>query len=454
MAGFILAAPASHSGKTTLMLALLRRLSREGIKLTAAKAGPDYIDGAFYRFALRQSEEKADIGNLDCWAMRPALLRALAAQAVSGGRLLAVEGMMGLFDGAANGQGSAADLAHMLGLPVILALDCRYMGQSAAALAQGFCHFDRQIRIAALILNKVGSERHEAMLRAALAAAGAPPILAVLRRDARLTLPERHLGLVQAQEQAEQPEAVIGLAAQELKLAADWRQILGAENPETEKAPALPLLLSLPLNGRHIAIAADNAFRFVYPHFLEQWRQAGRQISFFSPLADEMPAAGADCVFLPGGYPELYAAELAAAGRFKAAMRAFAARGGTVYGECGGYMALGDALCDAAGRRHEMLGLLPIETDFSRSRLHLGYRRLVAQADFFGAGKQLFRGHEFHYAGFAPGRDEASALQADKSGRLKPLWQAADSQGQALGAAGLRLGRVCGSFIHIIDAEG
>lgn len=473
MKGFILAAPASNSGKTTIMLGLLHVLARCGQPLMAAKAGPDYIDADFHRVSLGGAPFAAAAaaetslgnlaGNLDCWAMRPALLRALAGQAASAGKMLCVEAMMGLYDGAADGSGSAADLARLLRLPVILAVDCSKFSQSVAALAHGFCAYAANIKIAGLILNKVGSARHAQMLRAALEQAKPPlpPILGIVYRDKALLLPERHLGLVQAAEHSNIKQFII-TAAEHLGGALDWPALLTAANAESAAAkpeplaaaPALPLPLplSLPLRGRHIAIAYDHAFRFIYPHQLAAWRQAGRRLSFFSPLADEAPAAEADCVFLPGGYPELFAAKLAAAKRFKAALAAKAGRGAHIYGECGGYMALGRRLRDKAGESHAMLGLLPIETDFQQRRLSLGYRRLAARGQFFGAAAgAVFRGHEFHYATFSS--DEQSALRADKTGQLQPLWHIYDSQGKDLGAAGLQCGAVGGSFIHIIDCE-
>ncbi|WP_244493577.1 cobyrinate a,c-diamide synthase [Aureimonas sp. N4] len=423
-AGFVLAAPQSGSGKTLTTLALLRLLTRQGMALRSAKAGPDYIDPAFHAAATGHPSV-----NLDPFAMRPDLLRALA---FADARPLVVEAMMGLYDGAADGSGSAADLAEMLGLPVVFLVDCAKQSHSIAALVRGFRDHRPSLRFAGLMLNRVGSLRHETLLRDALKPLGLP-ILAVLPADPALTLPERHLGLVQAGERAD--------LAGFLDRAAAWMAsglqpgaldgLLGV----TLRAPAPPKPLA-PL-GAHIAVARDTAFAFSYPHLLEGWRQAGAALSFFSPLADEGPAAEADAVFLPGGYPELHAGRLAAASRFPEGMQAAARRGALIYGECGGYMALGEGLVDADGIRHGMLGLLPVETSFAQRKRHLGYRRL---APLPGAPwPHALTGHEFHYATIV------------REGAAERLFEARDAVGTDLGAMGLRRGRVMGSFAHVID---
>ncbi|WP_062223726.1 cobyrinate a,c-diamide synthase [Aureimonas sp. D3] len=423
-AGFVLAAPQSGSGKTLTTLALLRHLTREGMALRSAKAGPDYIDPAFHAAATGRPSV-----NLDPFAMRPDFLRSLA---FADTRPLVVEAMMGLYDGAADGSGSAADLAEMLGLPVVFLVDCAKQSHSIAALVRGFRDHRPSLRFAGLMLNRVGSLRHETLLRDALSPLGLP-ILAVLPADPALALPERHLGLVQAGERAD----LVGF----LERAADWMArglqpgALDGLLGENQRAPALATPLA-PF-GAHIAVARDTAFAFIYPHLLEGWRQAGAALSFFSPLADDGPAAEADAVFLPGGYPELHPGRLAAASRFREGMQAAARRGALIYGECGGYMALGEGLVDAQGIRHEMLGLLPLETSFAQRKRHLGYRRL---APLPGAPwAYALTGHEFHYATIL------------REGEAERLFEARDALGADLGAMGLRRGRVMGSFAHVID---
>jgi cobyrinic acid a,c-diamide synthase len=194
--------------------------------------------------------------------------------------------------------------------------------------------------------------------------------------------------------------------------------------------------------GQHVAVARDDAFRFAYPTLLDDWRQNGAATSFFSPLADEAAPAEADAIYLPGGYPELWAGRLATAGAFFAGLRRAATKGKPVYGECGGYMVLGDGLVDGDGRRHAMAGLLPLETSFAERRLHLGYRCATALAETpLGPAGSRFRGHEFHYASVVR---EAAA---------EPLWSVADGAGDDLGCCGLRRGSVFGSFIHLIDGR-
>jgi cobyrinic acid a,c-diamide synthase len=196
--------------------------------------------------------------------------------------------------------------------------------------------------------------------------------------------------------------------------------------------------------GQRIAVARDPAFAFAYQAALGAWRAAGASVAFFSPLADEAPPPGCDAVYLPGGYPELHAARLSASATFRAGLRDAALRGAFIYGECGGYMVLGEALIDAAGNRHPMAGLLPLVTDFARRKLHLGYRRVRATVDTpLGARDAPYRGHEFHYATVA------------SEGPGTALFRAADAAGRDLGATGLiaahGAGRVAGSFVHLID---
>jgi cobyrinic acid a,c-diamide synthase len=429
MSGLLIAAPASGSGKTTVTLGLVRALADAGVPLVPGKAGPDYIDPAFHAAASRRP-----CLNYDPWAMRPELIRANAQEEVGQGGFLLIEAMMGLFDGAADGRGTPADLAATLGLPVVLVVDCSRMSQSVAALVKGFCGHRSDIRVAGVILNKVGSERHEAMLRGALAET-AIEICGVLPRDPALALPERHLGLVQAGEHATL-EPFIAHAAEVVARCCDLSRLLAlgrarAEQPAAAAVPALPPL------GQRIAIARDTAFAFAYEHLLTGWRRAGASLSFFSPLSDEAPSLDADAVYLPGGYPELHAATLADAGQFHAGMRDAAASGARIYGECGGYMVLGEGLVAADGTRHRMLGLLPLVTSFAQRRRHLGYRRVRPLA---GSGFAApMTAHEFHYS---------TVVHEGEGDRL---FAVTDALGDDLGLAGLRRGNVCGSYMHLID---
>ncbi|MGR3699702.1 MAG: cobyrinate a,c-diamide synthase [Roseovarius sp.] len=419
MRGLILAAPSSGAGKTTLTLALLRLLSREGLHVRGAKSGPDYIDPRFHEAACG-----APCPNLDAWAMTPERLRSLAA----GDGLLIIEGAMGLFDGAPpNGRGAVADLARQLSLPVVLVVDAGRMAGSIAPLVAGFAGFDPRVRVAGIMLNNTGSDRHEAMLRRALAPLGLP-VLAALRRNPALAQPSRHLGLVQA---AERPdlEQFLDTAADALAATLDRDALLSLAAP----LPGSTATPRLDPPAQVIAVAQDCAFGFTYPHMLADWRAAGAELKPFSPLADD-PVPEAGFIFLPGGYPELHAGRLSSNHIFMQSLRN-AAQHADIYGECGGYMTLGNGLIDASGTPHAMAGLLPLETSFATRRLHLGYRTLTAaQGPFPGT----WAAHEFHYA---------TTLQANGPA----LFSATDAEGTALAPMGLHLGRVSGSFAHLID---
>ncbi len=410
MPGLILAAPASGSGKTTITLGLLRAFRDRGMPVRGAKSGPDYIDPRFHEAA-----SGAPCPNLDAWAMEAETIAGLAATP----HLRLIEGAMGLFDGAPpDGRGAVADLARLLSLPVVLIVDAARMAQSLAPLVSGFAAHDRGVRVAAVILNRVGSARHEAMLRAACPL----PVLGAVPRDEFLATPSRHLGLVQA---AEHPalEAFLDHAGAVMAARIDLDALAALAAPLPAADPS-----RLPPPAQRIAVARDAAFAFAYPHLLDGWSRAGAEIVPFSPLADEA-APQADLVYLPGGYPELHAGRLAASSRFLGSLRDRA-----VWGECGGYMAMGDGLVDADGTRHAMAGLLRLETSFAARRLHLGYRHLSAARGPF-AGR--WRGHEFHYA---------ATLRADGA----PLFEARDAEGAALPPMGLREGEAAGSFAHLI----
>ncbi len=434
--GLVIAATSSGSGKTTITLGLLRALARRGVAVAGAKVGPDFIDPCFHQAASFRPAY-----NLDAWAMRPGTLMEIAEQAGLDASLVVAEGVMGLFDGiGAAGLGSTADLAAALGWPVILVLDARGAAASLGATLRGFAYHRPDLRIAGIIANRVGSTSHAATVEQACQAA-CPEIrwLGAIPRNATLSLPERHLGLVQAREYADL-EGRIERCAELVDAHIDLEllQALGDSGP-IKMAPTNP---PLPPLGQRIALASDDAFSFVYPALLRSWRRQGAEILPFSPLADQGPGPDADAVYLPGGYPELHAGRLAQNQGFRAAMHDAAGRGAVIYGECGGYMTLGRTLSDAAGTTHAMLGLLPLDTSFSDRKLHLGYRRAVTRSDSaLGAAGTCLRGHEFHYASII---DEAAGMS---------LFDSFDGQSTALGPVGLIQASVSGSFLHLIDLE-
>lgn len=422
--GLILSAPASGAGKTTITLGILHALARRGVAVRGAKSGPDYIDPRFLEAAC-----KRPCPNLDAWAMTPARIRFLATGGTDDGLLL-IEGAMGLFDGAPpSGKGATADLARILKLPVVLIIDAAKTAQSVAPLLAGFAGFDQNVHIGGVILNNVGSPRHARMLKRAIAPLGIS-VLGVVFRQSNLGHSSRHLGLLQACEHPDL-DAYLARVADAVEASVDLEAL-------TKLATALPqsAQFSPPRPpAQRIAIARDQAFAFAYPHLLDDWQKGGASLQFFSPLADQ-PAPDADFIFLPGGYPELHASQLAGAGIFRDSMQKSAAKGVQIYGECGGYMVLGNSLIDAGGTHHKMLGLLDLETSFASRKLHLGYRDLRSHAGPF-QGK--FSAHEFHYA---------STISA----KGPPLFAAKDAEGNDLGNLGLIKNNVCGSFMHLIDA--
>ncbi|MBK5926693.1 cobyrinate a,c-diamide synthase [Rhodobaculum claviforme] len=427
--GLVIAAPASGAGKTTVTLGLLRAFRDAGLRVQPFKNGPDYIDPAFHRAAAGVASF-----NLDLWAMGAGLLQAVAARA-AGADLVIAEGSMGLYDGAADrgvsGHGSGAELARHFGWPAVLVLDVAGQAQSAAATALGFARHPGAPPMAGVILNNVAGARHEAMIRQEMARLGLP-VLGALPRRRDMALPERHLGLVQA---GEQP-GLEGILAQLGGLVRDHTDLAALRAAAGHGPASVPGGWPSP-PAQRIAMARDAAFSFAYPHLLEGWRRAGAEVLPFSPLADEGPDPAADLVWLPGGYPELHAGRIAAAGRFLGALRAHAATR-PVHGECGGYMVLGAALIDADGVRHPMAGLLGLVTSYARRRLHLGYRRAVLAAAMPGHGTgAALLGHEFHYSTVIEQPDPPLAAVTDAAGRPVP-------------ETGSHRGRVSGSYFHLI----
>jgi cobyrinic acid a,c-diamide synthase len=458
--GLLIGAARSSSGKTTLTLGLMRALTRRGLRVAPVKCGPDYIDPAFHAAATGRAGV-----NLDTWAMDANLIARLATQASASADIVIAEGAMGLFDGApggAAGVGASADIAAMLGWPVILVHDVSGQAQTAAAIVRGIAAHDARVKIAGVVLNRVASERHRRLAAQAIEALGIK-VFGALPRDEKIILPERHLGLVQAGEtqgldqrldaladfvEAHVDVAAIVAAASSLSSPTGRRPDRGSRT-EAAKLPDLALDSRSPAlrasgmtNGltppaQRIAVARDDAFSFFYPHLAQSWRDAGAELFFFSPLADEAPPDDCDLCWLPGGYPELHAARLSAAHVFMEGLRSFSKRR-WVHGECGGYMILGRSLTDAAGEAHEMAGLLELETSFAKRKLHLGYRhaRLAADHPLGVIGFRL-RGHEFHYATVL--REEGA-----------PFALAQDAYSDDERPAGLTRSGVSGSFFHLM----
>ncbi|MAH87148.1 MAG: cobyrinic acid a,c-diamide synthase [Kiloniella sp.] len=455
--GLILAAPSSGSGKTSLTFGLLAALRAAGVAVQAFKTGPDYIDPVFHGIATDRL-----CPNLDPWAMRPETLHGIIDQWSADADLCLIEGVMGLFDGVGTGagapgsnqvssrrgNGSTAALAQQLDLPVVLIVDAKGQSQSVAALVQGFAGFDPEIRIAGVILNRVGSDRHSTLLSQALSThIPEIPVLGAVPRLSWLEWPARHLGLTLPRDlpdMAAQAERLAQLVPSFIDLST--LQHVAGPLPGSIKAAKSSAQTGFPAGGR-VAVARDDAFSFVYPHWSstgdkgapaisQQLRDDKGPIRTFSPLANEAIPDDTDFIFLPGGYPELHATQLAAADVFLASLRAHHARGTPIYGECGGYMVLGQAMT-VNGVRHAMAGLLPVVTHYQNGAIRrLGYRSIAAPEDFW-LGARL-RGHEFH----------ASTAEELEPANLFTAW---DSRDKNLGRQGHQKGNTLGSYLHIID---
>ena len=431
--GLMIAAPRSGSGKTTATLGLLRAFKRRGVEVVGLKSGPDYIDPAFH--AAASGREGV---NLDSWAMAPNLLAALAGLAARDSALALCEASMGLFDGVpaeAGRTGASADVAAAFGMPVLLVIDVSGQAQSAAAIVKGCGSYDERLKVAGVIVNRVGSERHRRLVGDAIEAMGVP-IIGALPRNETIALPERHLGLVQAGE-TEALETRLEAIADFIEAHVDCGRVL-ALAADLNLASSAARLIAVRPPGQRIALARDSAFSFVYPHLVQGWRAAGAEIVPFSPLADEPPPFDCDVCWLPGGYPELHAGRLAAAAGFREGLRRFAETR-PAHGECGGYMVMGQSLTDASGVVHPMAGLIGVETSFAKRRMTLGYREARLATDCaLGAAGSVLRGHEFHYATIiASGADEPFAFVRDVYGAPEA-------------PAGSRRGRATGSFFHLI----
>jgi len=435
--GFIIAAPSSGSGKTIVTLGLLRALKNSGISVGSFKIGPDYIDPTYHSGASGKI-----CRNIDFWCMRQETLVEECVAVLTNTSTAIAEGAMGLFDGAVTGQavssGSTADAAKWLGWPVVLVINASGQGASVAALVQGFVNYRTDINVAGVIFNSVGSSVHENILRGAISAIHVPCV-GCIPRDNNLFLPNRHLGLIRAQEMPEL-DTWLDQVAKIITDHVDF-DLLKKISKQSSILPNSGQQLPVPRLGHHTAIASDDAFSFCYEHVVNAWRSVDVKISFFSPLAGETPDLSVDSVFLPGGYPELHATKLAKNYNFKQAMIKLATGDAVIYGECGGFMVLGETLTDRDGRVHDMIGLLPVETSFENPELHLGYRQLsLINNGALGDAGDIYRGHEFHYCDITSKNEVTS------------LFHVTDAQGNVRPEMGCQVGNVMGSFAHIVDS--
>ncbi len=392
MGGVIIAGTQSDIGKTTITMGILRAFIKQGIIVSSAKVGPDYIDPVFHRTATG-----TDCYNLDLWAMRSQTIHGILHHLQSISHMVVIEGVMGLFDGASGGVGSTADVARLTGYPIILVIDCAKQSTSISALIHGFDSLIPDIHIAGVILNKVGSQKHRHILCESIKY-HLPhiPIMGIIQMDSNIQLPSRHLGLIQGAEHTDLKgfiDTLADICTQHVDLTA-----LQACADTTQSCIPPTAFPTYPPLGTHIAISRDIAFQFLYPHIQYAWEQAGATLSYFSPLNDEIPHPDADAVYLCGGYPELHLPVLANAHNFQSAIRNAVKHNIPVYGECGGYMIMGKSIIGADKQRYNMIGVLNHITDFYNTRRTLSYQTASAIHPTHRAFQQPMKGHTYHYA--------------------------------------------------------
>ncbi len=419
-------------GKTTVTLGLLAALRRRGLLVQPFKVGPDFIDpGHHSRAAGRVSR------NLDGWMLTQetnlALFRRHAAQA----QVAVVEGVMGLFDGydGLSEAGSTAQMAKWLGLPVLLVVDARAMARSAAALVHGFASFDPALNLAGVVFNRVGGAAHLHYLEQALTRVKGVKVFGGLPRDRDLAIPERHLGLTTVEDHPLEEEH-LGHLAEVMEKHLDLDGLL-ASLPTLSFAPDGPQEAAAP--AVRLGVARDRAFCFYYPENLELLAQFGAEIVPFSPLTDRELPENLHGLYLGGGYPELFAAQLAANESLKRSLAAQAAAGLPIYAECGGLMYLSQELQDLEGRRHAMTGLLPLKVRMLKKLRALGYREItLTAAGLLGPAGTRARGHEFHYS-------EIAAATGD----LPRLYRVTPRQGQEAAPEGYCRNNILASYVHL-----
>jgi len=386
---FLLAAPASGTGKTTLALALLRLFADRGLRPRPFKCGPDYLDTCLHTLAAARGDDGLAGINLDLFMAGEAHVRELFRKKCADADAAVVEGVMGLFDGAVRSEGSSASIAKLLGIPVILVVDAGGAAYSVAALLYGFSRFDPGLRLAGVIFNRVNSVSHYAFLEDACRDVGVEPLGYVPDNQA-MKVPERYLGLDISPDAGH--EAAIAAMAEHVRKSVDIDRLLHIASADIPPAET-PLQSAGSGGDAVIAVAHDEAFNFLYAENLDVLAAYGR-LEFFSPLGDaRLPDA--DMVYLAGGYPELFAKRLSRNTVMRAEMTAYCNRGGVVYAECGGMMYLAGAMTDREGQRYPMCGVLDMDISMQDARLHLGYRKVKLHDRAYG---RELRGHEFHYS--------------------------------------------------------
>ena len=424
--GIVVAGTHSGSGKTTVTLGLMAALVKRGLAVQPCKCGPDFIDPTLHRLATGRLSR-----NLDLWMSGGDFVRGCFQRHAGNSDIAVVEGVMGCFDG---GESSSAALAKALGLPVVLVVDVRSMAESVAAVVKGFELLDPELQLAGVILNRVGSPRHLELLTGAVNRHCRAQVLGYLPREAEFAIPERHLGLHMGEEAPIRAEALTKLAAT-VERYIDLDRL--CELAATGKVGAGEVVEAAAGSGERsvrIGVARDRAFCFYYEDNLELLAAAGAELIEFSPLADEKLPDGLHGIYLGGGYPELYAARLAANNSMRAAIRDWSEAGKPLYAECGGFMYLTESIVDLDGNVHPMAGVYPVMARMKKGRTSLGYREATLTASsLFGKAGTVLRGHEFHYSAIDPMPES-----------VERVYELADGS-----AEGYRIQNTLGGYLHL-----
>lgn len=432
---FCIAGTHSGAGKTTVALGLLAALSRRYGKVQPFKCGPDFIDAGHHEQACGVPSR-----NLDTWMMGDEAVKTSFRRASAAADAVVVEEVMGLFDGARPDSlaGSTAYVCQILDLPVFLVVDAKAMARSIAALVQGFSSFEQGVGVAGVIANNVGSEKHTELLRKALSAADLPPLLGALPRSSEWETEERHLGLIAGPE-SDRDSAWFERLADGMEKHLDLRLL--PRRPQAEPLQkACPFMAGGVERRVRLGIARDAAFHFYYEDNLDLLREAGAELVPFSPLEDDRLPNDLDGLYIGGGFPEMFAGQLAANASLRNAIRDFADAGGQIYAECGGYMYLGQALIVREGRRWKMCGALS-HTSQMRGRLQrLGYVELKTRAEgIFGPAGTVVRGHEFHWSSILEQASDVTSLYTGCFARTPGETQ----------TFGVRYKNTCASYVHL-----
>lgn len=436
--GVLIAALQSGAGKTTATLAILESLVSRGLDVQAFKVGPDYLDPTFHQTATGRPSR-----NLDGWMMGKREVLKTYHEASRGADVAVIEGVMGLFDGlrGRSEEGSAAQIAKWLSLPVILVIDAKGLARTAGAMVLGALHFDPQVNIRGIIFNRIGSRNHLEILKESVETVCKIKVLGGIPREEGLAIPARHLGLVQAGESLTDSfrSRIKEIGAGQLDLDGIIGMAGGSYDlPETGPPPAG----NIP-PGIKIGVARDRAFHFYYEDNLVALKRAGAEIVFFSPLTDaRMPDV--DGLYLGGGYPELYARELSENRSMTESVRAFAGSEGPVYAECGGLIYLSEGIETAEGACFPMAGLLPGSIKMGKKLTALGYREIAALEDnlLFKKGEKA-RGHEYHYSTWAENP------RAESKGWVRSYQVSRTGMTESPAREGFARGNVLASYVHL-----